>query len=119
MSVVAKFVTRMMTRAGVTINGGKPWDIQVHRNRFYRRVMRGSVGLGESYMDGDWDVESLDALFRRFLLTDIRSGLAYRLNYLRLIVRAKLSNLQSKRRSRATSGFCFAHCLALVYLYLN
>ena len=103
MSIVAKFVTRMMTRAGVTINGGKPWDIQVHRNRFYRQVMRGSVGLGESYMDGDWDVESLDALFRRFLLTDIRSGLAYRLNYLRLIVRAKLYNMQSRRRSRAVA----------------
>ncbi|TSC74962.1 MAG: cyclopropane-fatty-acyl-phospholipid synthase [Parcubacteria group bacterium Gr01-1014_30] len=54
--------------AGVKINGKKPWDIQVHDSRFFVRVFRsGSLGLGESYMDGWWDCSRLDEFFYRVL----------------------------------------------------
>lgn len=98
-----KLVTNTLARADVQIGGKRPWDIQVNRERFYRRAARGTLGLGESYMDEDWDVESLDALFRRFLTAELHSSLIYRLNHAGLVLRAKLGNLQTRRRSRAVA----------------
>jgi cyclopropane-fatty-acyl-phospholipid synthase len=42
----------------IQINGSRPWDIQVHDERFYRRVLaEDALGLGESYVEGWWDAE--------------------------------------------------------------
>jgi cyclopropane-fatty-acyl-phospholipid synthase len=98
-----RIVTDTLAQADVILNGHRPWDIQVRNNRFYRKTARGSLGLGESYMDGDWDVESLDTLFRRILTAELRSSLLYKINHLGLVVRAKLSNLQNRARSRAVA----------------
>lgn len=39
--------------------------IRVHRAQAYRRILTGgSVGLGESYADGDWDADDLTAALR-------------------------------------------------------
>ncbi len=46
----------ILSSADVKIGGDRPWDIVVHNEGFYPRVLRqGSLGLGESYMDGWWD----------------------------------------------------------------
>ena len=61
-----QFVPEMLASAGVEINGRMPWDIQIHDNRFYKRIVSGgSLALGESYMDGWWDCEALDQFFDR------------------------------------------------------
>ena len=61
-------VQRIISPAGITIDGNRPWDIVVRNNHFYPRVFRlGSIGLGESYMDGWWDCEALDEFFCRIL----------------------------------------------------
>ncbi len=39
-------------------------EVEVHSARFYRALLRGSVGLCESYMDGLWDCEDLVELTR-------------------------------------------------------
>ena len=59
---------KALAGADIKINGSRPWDIQVHNKRFYRRIaLKGSLGAGESYVDGDWDCERLDeAFFRLF-----------------------------------------------------
>lgn len=63
-------VTELFARAGVTLGGSAPHDLVVHDERFYARVARdGSLGLGESYMDGWWDCEQLDELIARLLLS--------------------------------------------------
>lgn len=57
-----------LERADVRVGGQRPWDIQVHRTRAFERILRdGTLGAGESYMDGDWDCPQLDALFERIL----------------------------------------------------
>ncbi|MDH3743594.1 MAG: class I SAM-dependent methyltransferase, partial [Acidobacteriota bacterium] len=66
-------VTELLAEAGVEIGGGRPWDIQVHRDRFYRRALGGSLGIGESYMDGDWDCQSLDEFVARVFRADLPS----------------------------------------------
>ena len=49
-------VEQLLAHGDVKIGGDRPWDMSVHDERFYPRVLsQGSVGLGESYMDGWWD----------------------------------------------------------------
>ncbi len=97
------FVTSTLARAGVSINGQKPWDIQVLRDRFYRRAARGPLGLGESYIDHDWDVGSLDDLFRRVIAADLLNSTISKLNRMHLALRARFLNLQSRKRATAVA----------------
>jgi cyclopropane-fatty-acyl-phospholipid synthase len=61
-------LTELFASADILINGSRPWDIQVHNDRFYNRLMAGgSMALGESYMDGWWDCEALDRFFDHLL----------------------------------------------------
>ncbi|MBZ5725883.1 MAG: cyclopropane fatty acyl phospholipid synthase [Acidobacteriia bacterium] len=63
-SRAARKIAQLLALADIRINGGRPWDIRVHNDRFYRRVFReGSIAAGESYMDGWWDVDTLDEFF--------------------------------------------------------
>lgn len=62
------WAAQLLAPAGITINGSNPWDMQVHDERLYGRVLRGgSLALGEAYMDGWWDCEQLDEFFSRAL----------------------------------------------------
>ena len=57
---------RLLARADVRINGSRPWDIQVHHPRLFRRTFAsGTLGFGEAYMDGWWDCERLDEFAAR------------------------------------------------------
>ena len=59
-----KIVEQLLSTAGVRIDGPDPWDIQVRDERFYARVLKdGSLGLGESYMEGWWECA-------RFVITE-------------------------------------------------
>jgi len=98
---VRSLIRRLFEQAGVAVGGSQPWDIQVHRERFYRRVLRGSLGLGESYMDGDWDVEALDALFRRIIRMDLAQSPLVSVNRVLLDLKSRLTNLQTRIGSRA------------------
>ena len=46
----------LLTDAGIEVDGTRPWDIQVHDERLYGRLLAyGTLGFGEAYMDGWWD----------------------------------------------------------------
>ena len=67
-----QLITSVAARVGVSIGDHNPWDIQVHNEEFYPRVMRQLyLGLGESYMDGWWDCEQLDEFFFKVLRADL------------------------------------------------
>jgi cyclopropane-fatty-acyl-phospholipid synthase len=58
----------LLAKADIKIDGGRPWDISVRDNRFYSRVLRfGSIGLGDSYLDGWWECRELGEFFYRIL----------------------------------------------------
>ncbi|MEJ8567347.1 cyclopropane fatty acyl phospholipid synthase [Elongatibacter sediminis] len=103
MSKLAKtLVTDVLSRAGISIDGPRPWDIRVNHPRFHGRVLTGgSLGFGEAYMDGDWDVGEIDALFRRLIRSDATRSPLVLLNRLWLDMKSRLTNLQSRRGSRA------------------
>jgi hypothetical protein len=61
-------VADLLARADVRINGDRPWDMRIHDESMAERVLAyGSLGLGESYMDGHWHAERLDEFFARVL----------------------------------------------------
>ncbi len=62
----------LLARADVQFNGTRPWDIQVHRPRLYKRLLaQWSLGAGEAYVDGDWDCARLDELFTHLMRADL------------------------------------------------
>ncbi len=65
-TAAAKKNAELFALAGIEIGGAKPWDLQVHDERFYPRLLaEGELAAGESYMDGWWDAESLDEFCTR------------------------------------------------------
>ena len=92
-------VEELLFLADVKINGDCPWNIQVHDDKMCARFLaEGSMGVGESYMDGWWDCDSLDQLFDKVF----RAGLDTKikpLSYLFEVVKAKIVNLQKPSRA--------------------
>ncbi|OOC50691.1 cyclopropane fatty acyl phospholipid synthase [Thioalkalivibrio versutus] len=93
-------VTELLLSADIEVGGERPWDVQVHDERLYRRILaEGSLGTGEAYMDSWWDVERLDELFFRIL----RARLERKVRSPAVLGRVLLSwlaNEQSRGRSR-------------------
>ena len=96
-----KIVTDIFSKAGIRINGSNPWDIRVNDDGFFSRAMRGSLGFGESYMDGDWDADELDALFRRVMRMKLTRMPVVMFNRIRNDIRARFTNIQTRRGSKA------------------
>lgn len=92
-------VARLLEQAGIRINGPAACDIQVQDTRFYGRVLaHGSIGLGESYMDGWWEAGDLDGFLYRLLRARLDERVRGWEDVLG-VLHAKLFNLQ--KRSRA------------------
>ena len=89
----------LLARAGIMVNGGQPWDMRIHHPDTLDRVLsQGSLGLGESYMDGWWDCEQLDGFFCRVLQARLDEQVG-RPGWWWTLLRARLTNLQSLRRA--------------------
>lgn len=95
-----KEIKRLLSLADIKINGSRPWDIQVHDKRLYNRIIaRGSMGLGESYVDGWWDCKNIDELFYRVLCAKLENKFKINTKTLLQFIKSKLFNLQSINRA--------------------
>lgn len=98
-ALIRKRVLALLDAADIHPGDDGPCDPRIHDERFFARVLsQGSLGLGESFMDGWWDVPSLDGMIDRLLRARLDHrvpGWASRLDDLR----AWLLNLQSARRA--------------------
>lgn len=93
-------VKELLSLAEIEINGNKPWDIQVHDDRFYKRVITEvELGLGESYMDGWWDVEKLDEMIYRIVRADLQNKVKRNLKIALQLAGFYLFNMQSRHRA--------------------
>ncbi len=95
-------IQSLLDLAGVALNGPNPWDPRIHREEFYDKVLgKWSLGLGESYMDGDWDCDQLDEFFTRILRAqlDLKAPGLLKLQLWLEMLRHRLFNLQSRSRA--------------------
>jgi cyclopropane-fatty-acyl-phospholipid synthase len=93
-------VRELLASAGIEVDGRQPWDIQVHDPRLYERILRdSSLGLGESYMEGWWDCESIDSFIDRVLRANLRQKVENDMKIAFQVLKAKLFNRQSKEKS--------------------
>lgn len=95
-----RYVRELFAGAGIEVNGSEPHDIQVHDPEFYTRVLRdGSLGLGEAYMDGQWDAERLDDALYRVLRGQLDVKARGNVSMVVHVAKAKLWNLQNPLRA--------------------
>jgi cyclopropane-fatty-acyl-phospholipid synthase len=60
------FFRELLGEADITINGDRPWDLQVRDPRAYERVLHdGSIGFGEAFMEGWLDCRRVDQMAAR------------------------------------------------------
>ncbi|MBT3406363.1 cyclopropane fatty acyl phospholipid synthase [Candidatus Woesearchaeota archaeon] len=100
MADLKKVAQDILDLADVKIGGRREWDIQVKDDRFYSRVLsQGSLGLGESYMEGWWECKRLDKLMDKVLRAQLDSKVVNKLQLVSGVVKAKVMNLQKKSRA--------------------
>jgi len=91
--------TDLLATAGIAVGGAQPWDIQVHHPATFDRILtRGSLGLGESYMDGWWDCKAVDEFIARVLRARLDRQVG-RAGWIWASLKARLTNLQSEHRA--------------------
>jgi cyclopropane-fatty-acyl-phospholipid synthase len=94
------FALNLLEGADVKIGGSRPWDIQIHNERFFARVLSdGTLGLGESYMEGWWDCGALDQLFFHLMTADVQGRIRPSFALVTSYLRARIFNRQALRRA--------------------
>ncbi len=96
MSYIKDKAVELLSYADVKINGDRPWDIQVHDDKFYSRSLyEGSLGFGESYMDGLWDSANLDDTIYRIMTSGLNTKIKPNIKLILGLLRSKLFNMQT------------------------
>lgn len=95
-----RIAEEMLSQAGITINGTRPQDIRVKNPEFFHRVLQeGSLGLGESYMDGWWQCDRLDIIFQHILAAELDEHLPKHFSDIVRIASARIFNYQTRKRA--------------------
>jgi len=100
MKKIIRKIRHELESADIQINGDRPWDIQVHDDRLFERVMRqGSLGLGEAYMDSWWEAKALDQFFTRILQAKLEKKFVRNPVVLFELFKSILTNRQNKEKA--------------------
>ena len=95
-----RMAQQLLAQAHITINGSNPWDMTVHNDLLYARALtKGSLGLGEAYMDGWWDCPALDQFFYRISRADLYKHIPKNVESWFAYLKASIMNLQSPSRA--------------------
>ena len=100
MSSLRNHFEQILESAGVQVNGSNPWDITVHNEELFSRISRdGTVGLGEAYMDGWWDCESIDEMITRSFRAGLEDKIRSNFKFFIYLIGLRLMNRQSESRA--------------------
>ncbi len=95
-----EYMKEALNHAGITINGNRPYDIRVHNDDFYDRVVReGELGAGESYMDGWWDCAAIDQFLDRVFRADMSQYFRGNWKFYLHTLKSRMLNLQANERA--------------------
>ena len=93
-------IENLLAAGDIKINGGRPWDINVHDEQFYQAVFRGgSLAFGESYMAGWWDCDAIDELIYRIFEHDLISKVRFTPANIALYLGAIAGNFGKKAKA--------------------
>jgi cyclopropane-fatty-acyl-phospholipid synthase len=93
-------LTQVFAQAGITFGGSEPWDMRILDERFYARALsQGSLGLGESYMEGWWECDRIDEMAARVMDASSEESLKRDWRLVLAVLSAKYTNQQTMRRS--------------------
>lgn len=93
-------IKELLLSAGIQVNGDNPWDIHVHNDELYARVLKyGQLGLGEAYMDKWWGCQAVDQFFDKVIRADLVSQIKHSKKLLFKLALLKFINLQTKNRA--------------------
>ncbi|WP_242107916.1 cyclopropane fatty acyl phospholipid synthase [Luteimonas aquatica] len=92
-------IQSLLAQADIQVDGDRPWDMRMHDPHLPARLMAGgSLALGESFMDGAWDADSLDEFLFRLLQAHVDERV-HGIGDILLALRARLLNMQSGHRA--------------------
>ena len=95
-----EWVKGLLERSEIRVNGNNPWDIKILNQNTYNRIKaEGSLGLGEAYMDGWWECQSLDQFFYKLFEAKVPENIGLSVPLVLDILYAKILNLQAKSRA--------------------
>lgn len=98
--VIKDIICNKFRLAGIDLEERNNSKMKIHDPRFYDRVLKhGSLGLGESYMDGWWDAECVDQVIHDIITVNLASTIKPSLRQLYHVSKYFLLNLQSKKRA--------------------
>lgn len=93
-------IESLLEEAGIKVNGGNPWDITVHNQNTFARVLKeGTLGLGESYVEGWWDCPRLDIFVDKVYRSNIEVKVKQNLRMLLRLWMHRVFNFQKPRRA--------------------
>lgn len=100
-----RIVEKLLKHADIRINGSRPYDIQIHDERFYKRAIRHlGLGIGEAYMDGWWSSGAVDELITRITNAKLEEKIRPSPEIIMLGIVTLFTNRQTLRRARKNAA---------------
>ena len=93
-------IEKQAVLADIGLEGERPWDITVHDESVFKRfVLDGALGLGESYVAGQWECERVDLFFEHLLRAFLDKQSKTALAHVVTAFLALIKNMQNSTRA--------------------
>jgi cyclopropane-fatty-acyl-phospholipid synthase len=102
MNSYEKLVRGMLSEANIPLGGKEPYAMQVRDPKVFHRIVRdGTLGLGETYMEGAWDTDDLVGFMARFSSARLSEKFRRSPSFLWNRLRARLANEGDQKNALA------------------
>lgn len=93
--------SELLAQEDIRLDGSRPWDIDlVDENALHRVMSTGSLGLGESYVEGQWNCGAIDQFYDKLLSSRLHRKVQVSAPLLLQFVKSRIVNMQNRDRSR-------------------
>ena len=110
---IQNFLASGLAEVDVKLGGKRPWDLRIHNPKTYIRIARqGSLGIGETFMDGWWECDDLVEMLARALTSPKLAALAKRGTLGMRLVRLLTNPRRSRKARRKWAGLTMSTATA-------
>ncbi len=98
-------IRELLEAAGVELGGPELWDITVHDDRLWDRVIRDrELGFGESYQDGWWDCPRTDLFLERVLQLNPNEHISPSPTQIAQTLLSQITNRQNLKKAKENAS---------------